>query len=340
VSETQTAAESRRLVRLGGGRRTLPELRDELFLDVGDVAAKQSRFWILLVLSAVIATAGVWTNSTATVIGAMIVAPLGTPIMAVGLGVVVGEPKRILYSLLTVAGAIVVVVLLAAFLAWILPQSVPIARNGQITSRTSPGLVDLLAAIAVGFAGAFGLARKDISDVMPGVAIAISLVPPLTVVGITAQAGDWNDAWGAFLLFASNMVAMVLAGAILFTAYGYLAEAQSAPGFRRRRAYAVIGAATALILAPLAVTTIRIAEVETWRSHAAEVARQWAEPTGYRVIAVDFRGDDLVVVIEGQGSNPPVDELSPMLEGQVPAGTPVIVNTVTGGELDAGSVPG
>ena len=83
-----TTSEDRRSLAswLGGERKTLEELTDELFLDTGDVRSKQSRFWMLLGLATAIATAGLMANSTATVIGAMIVAPLGTPIMAVGLG--------------------------------------------------------------------------------------------------------------------------------------------------------------------------------------------------------------------------------------------------------------
>ena len=77
AEETAGTADGPRalLTRIAGARRTLPELQDELFLDMGDAARKLSRFWILLGLSATIATAGILTNSTATVIGAMIVAP-------------------------------------------------------------------------------------------------------------------------------------------------------------------------------------------------------------------------------------------------------------------------
>ena len=80
---------------VAGVQRTLPELQEGLFLYLGDVRRKLSRFWILLVLAAIIATAGVLANSTATVIGAMIVAPLGTPIMGVALAVVIGDARRL-----------------------------------------------------------------------------------------------------------------------------------------------------------------------------------------------------------------------------------------------------
>ncbi len=76
-----TAADGPRamLTRIAGTRRTLPELQDELFLDLGDVSRKLSRFWVLLVLATIIATAGILTESAATVIGAMIIAPLAWP---------------------------------------------------------------------------------------------------------------------------------------------------------------------------------------------------------------------------------------------------------------------
>ncbi len=339
MSEASTAARGSTLARLGGQRRTLPELQDQLFFDIGDVAAKQSRFWVLLLLSTAIATAGVLSDSTATVIGAMIVAPLGTPIMAVGLGVVVGDARRIATSVAIVAGGVGLVVVVSAVMAWILPQLVPLVKNSQVTGRTSPQIIDLVAAVATGFAGAYGLARKDVSDVMPGVAIAISLVPPLAVVGVTAQAGAWGSAWGAFLLFASNAVAMVLAGTVLFTMYGYHGEAVATPGFRRRRAYVAIAVAILAILVPLVIATRETVREERWKSRAAKAATTWAGSGGYRLIQVDYEGQDLVVLIEGDGAAPDPAALLSDLIGQVPGGTPLIVNSVSGNRIEAGRVP-
>ena len=328
------------LTRIAGTRRTLPELQDELFLDTGEVSRKLSRFWVLLVLAATIATAGILTESTATVIGAMIVAPLGTPIMGMGLAVVTGHARRLTGSAVLVLSGAVAVVLLAAFLAWILPDLQPLASNGQVTSRTSPGVIDLLAAVATGFAGAYGLARKDVSDVMPGVAIAISLVPPLAVVGITAAAGQWGSAWGAFLLFASNVVAMIVAGTILLTLYGYHREAQQAPGFRKRPAYVVIAASLVLILVPLVLTTAQTAREQLWLRRASAAAQAWTAGRGYVLQDVSFEGPDLHVMVEGSGPVPPSSLLLGELRGQLPAGMSVVVNTVTGGLIPIGRVPG
>jgi uncharacterized hydrophobic protein (TIGR00271 family) len=327
------------LARARGARRTLPELRDELFLDLGEVSRKLSRFWVLLLLSATIATAGILVNSTATVIGAMIVAPLGTPIMGMGLAVVTGEARRLGSSAALVAAGALTVIGLAALLSWILPELLPLTTNGQITSRTAPGIIDLIAAIATGFAGAYGLARKDVSDVMPGVAIAISLVPPLAVVGITAAAGEWGSAWGAFLLFASNVVAMVIAGTILFTVYGYHQEARAAPGFRMGPAYMAIGASLLLILIPLAITTTQTAREQQWLDRASAAADPWAAASGYTLSDVNYEGSVLYVTVEGTGTLPPGSELLARLRGQLPTGTPVVIETIEGAKLPIGDVP-
>ncbi len=324
---------------LAGPRRTLPELQDALFLDLGDVPRKMFRFWVLLVLSAIIATAGILADSTATVIGAMIIAPLGLPIMGTGLAVVTSDGRRMWTSAALATGGATAVVLLGAVLAWAAPDLQAITANGQVTSRTAPSIIDLVAAVATGFAGSYGLARRDISDIMPGVAIAISLVPPLAVAGITASAGEWGSAWGALLLFAANVVAMLVAGTIVFSLYGYHRAARQAAGLRRRGAYAVIAAFTAGILVPLGLTTAQTAREQAALTQTSAAARPWAAEYGYKLLDVRFEGPDLEVAIEGTGPPPPGRRLLARLRGQVPAGTPVVVDTITGGLAPIGLVP-
>ena len=319
-----------------GQRRSLEELSEELFLDIGDVATKRWKFSVLLALASVIATAGVLTDSTATVIGAMIVAPLGVPIIGTALGIVISNLRRLAASAVTVVLGAAAVVAIGWLLAAVLPDVVPMARNSQITGRTSPGLIDLVAAIATGFVGAYGLARKDVSDVMPGVAIAISLVPPLAVVGITAQAGDLDGAWGAFQLFASNMLAMIVAGSILFTIYGYAREASDE--FNRRWAYVAVGVASVLILVPLTITTVQTVRRENILDHAKSVAVAWAQGSNTHVLRSGFEGEDLIVYVEDLDDLPDGD-LASELAGVAPSGTVVIVNRVGGERLDVGTVP-
>jgi uncharacterized hydrophobic protein (TIGR00271 family) len=289
-------------------------------------------------MAAIIATAGLLADSTATVIGAMIVAPLGTPIMGTGLGIVTGNGRRMVASALTVLIGGAGVFAIGWVLAAILPDLVPLDENSQIIGRVSPSLIDLVAAVATGFAGAYGLARKDVSDVMPGVAIAISLVPPLAVVGITAQAGDMDGAFGAFQLFASNVLAMIVAGSILFTIYGYANEAIGTPGFRKGWAYALVGAATVLIAIPLTITTIDTVRTHTIVADAKAAAEEWVEGTDASVVRADYVGPELVLLIQDLDDLPQGDLVAD-LTGAVPSGTAVVVNRVGGELVEMGNVP-
>jgi uncharacterized membrane protein len=133
-----TPRRSRIAGQITGESRTPEEIREAVYLLGGDVGAKQSRFWLLLVLATGIATAGVVADSTATVIGAMIVAPLAVPIQGVAVGIAYGELRPLLLSAAIVLGAIVVVVALAAALGVVLPQLEAPERNSQITGRVSP----------------------------------------------------------------------------------------------------------------------------------------------------------------------------------------------------------
>lgn len=124
----------------------------------------------------------------ATVIGAMIVAPLVTPILGTALAVVVADRRRLLASVARVLGGAVVVVVIGYLVGLLTPEPIVAASNSQVPGRVDPTLIDLVAALATGAAGAFALVRADVSDTLPGMAIATSLVPPLAVSGAPDQA--------------------------------------------------------------------------------------------------------------------------------------------------------
>jgi uncharacterized hydrophobic protein (TIGR00271 family) len=115
--------------------------------------AKYSAFWVLLGLSAVIATAGVYNDSTATVIGAMIVAPLMTPILGTAYALVLADRNRMLRSLSVVIGGALLVIAIAFVFGLFDPLGAALEGNSQVTSRVNPKLVDLLAALATGLVG-------------------------------------------------------------------------------------------------------------------------------------------------------------------------------------------
>lgn len=322
-------------------RRTLEELTEQLYLMRGDTASKQSAFWVMLTLSALIATAGVLGDSTATVIGAMIIAPLSVPIMGMAISIVEGNGRRLVSSGGFVAVGAVLVVAIGALASLAVPQATDLLANSQISGRTSPRLVDLIAAVATGFAGAVGLSRRDVADVLPGVAIAISLVPPLAVCGVCLGSGDTALALGAFVLFFSNVVALVLAGTLVFTAAGYATDAFEGRGFPRRRAYLAIGVTLTIVLVPLALNTAGNLQVTLWTAAARSAADDWLAGTSDATVdSVQVRGNDAEIKVRANGDLPPTSQLLSRLAGQVPSGTDVTVVVEQGQTVDAGTVGG
>ncbi|WP_395692452.1 TIGR00341 family protein [Nocardioides sp.] len=315
-------------------RRTLEQLTDDLVLRQGDRRSKTTAFWTMLVLSSVIATAGVLTDSTATVIGAMIIAPLSTPIMGLALAAVKGQRNG---SLFYVSVGVVLVVAVGVLFS-LVPNTEPLADNGQITSRVSPNLMDLVAAVATGLAGAVALARRDVAAVLPGVAIAISLVPPLAVVGVCLGDGEVEWALGALLLFVSNFVALVLAGVFVFTVLGYEKEPAGAAHSLRRQ-YLKLGALLVLVLVPLGLNTLGVWLVASWTSTVDAEATRWlaSEPKA-RVTGVDHDGITFVIHVESPDELPSSDTLLERLNGRVPSGLKVEVDLVHGETIDVGTV--
>lgn len=320
-------------------RRALAEVTDRLDLDSGDTRAKRSAFWVMLVLSGTIAVSGVATDSTATVIGAMIIAPLSTPILGIGLGIVAGERRRIVRSVAYVLGGMAVVVALGLLVALALPATSDVTSNSQVTGRTSPGVGDLVAAFATGFAGAIALARRDLADVLPGIAIAISLVPPLGVVGVCLGQGQASLALGALLLFVSNAVALVIAATVVFSGVGYVQDARearqgSAPAPPRRRAAVVVALVAVLVVAvPMVANTVQATLAELWLSQVRTAAQDWVGADG-TVEDVSWQAQDLVVEVRSPDAVPDVGSLQDRVDTIVPWQPEVVVLHTVGERLD------
>jgi uncharacterized membrane protein len=161
--------------------------------------------------------------------------------------------------------------------------------------------VDLVAALATGAVGSVALARSDISDTLPGVAIAISLVPPLAVVGLTLESGAPHQSLSAFLLFATN-VAAILASGIVVMAFYRVHQIFGATGFRYGGAIAIIAALLLVVIVPLWINSDRIDKTFVRQSEVQAVAERWANDAGWSVTGVTATGDE--VLIEATGPNP------------------------------------
>lgn len=300
---------------LHGGPVTTVEVErvcDTLTFEPGRPGPKFLRFAILLLLASAIASFGLLGDSVAAVIGAMIVAPLMLPIMGLAFSISLGDRARILNTLLVslagIAMAVAVGFVLTLPLAGLLqPRAIP-----QIMGRTAPHLLDLMAALATGVAGAFAIARRDVSDTLPGVAIAVSLVPPLANVGILLAFGEPTLARGSLLLFVTNYVAILLTGALVFLLMGFR-QAATAPfdARARRQALTLSLAALLIILIPLSLTSKRLIMTGKLEQRTTTLARTWLAKSGYRLLSVEAEtaDDSVTVLVAGNGALPPVAAL-------------------------------
>lgn len=300
---------------LHGGPVDLAEVervRETLVFEGPRLGPAVFKFLCLLVLASSIATYGLLGDSLAVVIGAMIVAPLMLPIMGLAFGISLGDRRAILSTLgVSVAGIVAAVAVGYLLTLPIAPLKQPQAIQ-QVMVRTAPHLLDLMAALVTGLAGAFALARRDVSDTLPGVAIAVSLVPPLANVGILLALGEPALASGSLLLFGTNYVAILLTGSLVFSLMGFRQAALSPFDPRaRRRALAVAAVALVLIALPLTATSTRLIVTTKVAARTQAIAETWLQGSNYRIQSVDAETADgsVNLLLLGEGPLPPIHTL-------------------------------
>lgn len=251
----------------------LPRLNVEEQLDLREAMRDSARpganYFVLIVLSAIIAALGLLLNSAAVVIGAMLVAPLMSPILGFSLGMVLGDIRLVRLSI----EAMFKGVALALMIAVVIGAASPIRELTQeIMLRTQPTLLDLAVALASGMAGAYALSRDEVSAALPGVAISAALLPPLSAAGLGLSFGEPHVAGGAFLLFLANIAAISLAGAIVFILLGVRAQTWQ-PEARRRVRRGLMGFVllVVVIAIPLGIIMAGIVQQANIRSEIRQV---------------------------------------------------------------------
>lgn len=189
-----------------------------LFSNLRNEGSINSIFVILLTLATMIATFGLFINSSSVIIGAMLLAPLMQPIVSLSMGVLRQDERLFKNSIITVVVGMLITLITAMIIAYMMPMR---ELTDEMASRISPTLLDMFVAIISGIAAAYAKNDEKISSSLAGVAIAVALVPPLAVSGIGLGWGEWNMFWQALLLFTTNLIGIVLAGAITFMVLGY-----------------------------------------------------------------------------------------------------------------------
>lgn len=207
----------------------------DLFQNLQSGSRWNADFMVMLGLATAIASLGLLQNSPAVVIGSMLLAPLMTPMIGIGLALAQGNAKLARVGLQSIVRGFFMGLLIGFVLGYVTPSN---ELTPQLLARGEPNLLDLLVALFSGMAAAYALGRPNLIGAVAGVAIATALVPPLSTVGISASYGEWATAVGAATLLVTNVLAIILGAAAIFRLMGVTRKGREA--IRTKWAYRTV----------------------------------------------------------------------------------------------------
>lgn len=280
------------------------------------------RFATLMALSVSLASLGLVADSSAVIIGAMVVAPLMGPVLGVSAAIVRGWPTRAFQQAL--------VVLVAAGGAIALAAAIGLALGSfetppqELLARTEPNIRDLGVAMLAGTVGAYTIVRREAAEAMAGAAIAVALVPPLATVGISLQFGRMDMAVGALLLLLANVTGVMFAGAVTFIFVGFVPGMTLAQGAGQiLRGVRWVALAAVLMVFPLQWSGPGLLSPPPEGTDVAVIVDKWTETakSPADVIEVDVTVEDGVanvdVVVASSGELPSVLALADSLSEEL-----------------------
>ncbi len=307
-----------------------------------------SDLFVLQFLAVVVAVGGILQDAPAVVIGAMLLAPVMRPVLSLSAAIVVGRAADAARLVVWIT----IIVVASIGLAYGMGRAVPgVSLTDELLGRTSPDLRDLAVTVAAGTAGAYSMTRAERSSALPGVAVAVALVPPMAATGLAAAAGRGSLARGAARLLGTNLAAIVLMGIATFTVTGVISRTHL------RTHAAAIGGSFLIFAGVLAASAIPLAgrsldALDSARTQATielEV-REWLGATATRVDMVELDAGRVTVQLVGPTSPPATEPLATALGAALGRAVDLDVRWVqefsgvqeNGGEpsapLDAGSV--
>jgi uncharacterized hydrophobic protein (TIGR00271 family) len=263
--------------------RVTPNLSEPEKIDVYRESRRSARttrdFFTMIALSTAIATFGLMLNAPAVIIGAMLIAPLMNAIIAMGLGIVQGDARLLSLGAKTTLAGVGATLLVSFLLELIIPFD---TLTHEMIARSAPNLLDLGVALAAGAAGSYALARKNVSSSLPGVAIAVALIPPLSTTGMALALAEWSVALGSGLLFLTNLVGIVAMSSWVFLSMDFKPEVTRRERMQLfARGWQAILFMILLITIPLAVVTVRqIQQQRTENAIDAALAIEFANMPG------------------------------------------------------------
>lgn len=281
--------------------RELFRERAEIYQDASEGRQFDAIYFIMLVLACLIALLGLLLNSPAVIIGAMLISPLMGPILSCGLALTVADWALGKKAARNVAFSVAETILIATLATFLSPLK---DATPEILARTNPNLMDLLIAFFSGAAGTLALcSRKSALMILPGVAIATAVMPPLATAGYGLSTGQWGIAGGAFMLFFTNLTAIIISADIVFLLVGFrperLANPQEHSALVRGR-FAIAGVFLVLLSIPLIRTLTHAAQQANFRKQVQAVLREQmsARPEmKMDRIALELRDNELSVQV-------------------------------------------
>lgn len=173
-------------------------------------------FFLLVMLSVLMATLGLLVDSPSIVIGSMLIAPILSPILSISLGLVMSDGKLLIRSIVTIFKASVLGIVSAALVTLLFKSVVGGSLTSEILARTEPSLIYFFVAVVAGFAVSYTLVKPDLSETLPGIAVAVALIPPLSVIGVGIAKLDGDIVSGSLILYLINVIGIVFASMISF----------------------------------------------------------------------------------------------------------------------------
>lgn len=245
-------------------------------------------YFLALTAANLIALSGLITNSAPVIIGAMLISPLMGPILSFGFAFITGDRQIWRRSVKKIAISVVVTIVVAALASAISPLK---EITQEIIGRTRPNLYDLIIAFLAGSAGAAALCTKrNYLTIVPGVAIATAVIPPLSVAGFGAGTGNVNILFGGFFLFFTNFVAIIIATTVVFAVYGFrprMVTDLDVTQLRKRIAYLAV--VFVVISIPLIYTLhASIVEIQTRRVVSKQLRNAFDREKQSRLSTFDY----------------------------------------------------
>ena len=263
------------------------------------IVFRGANLWILI-FAMLVCSVGLNVNSTAVIIGAMLISPIMGPIMGIGLGMGTNDFELIVKALKNLLIAVVISIVASALYFWLSPLN---EAQSELLARTSPNFWDVLIAFFGGTAGIVAGSRKEKSNAVPGVAIATALMPPLCTAGYGIATAQWSFFFGAFYLFSINCVFISLSTYMIVRVLRYRKK-QFEKKAREQRVKRYIAIIAVLTIIPSLYTGIGLVQKSVFEQNTTKFINQEINTEACTVINRQLKysseGSSIILTLYGE----------------------------------------